>query len=212
MISRRFREILESLGSFLVDREDRKRIDYARSLIAINLDESLAIFFFNSSRINYYKKNCLIFVFRLEVFDNAMSAPCCSPLRSCSHYNRADPTVPQRVIVSENERGRGLHVGSVSSRTSNTHQRTAPRRYVQKWRSSCSTARRRRRSPSPTFSNVITSRSIWWSREAPVRGRANVNIPVRIPCVPTSCVWLRRRLDVCACISVVICDDDISSG
>lgn len=141
-----------------------------------------------------------------------MSAPCCSPLRSCSHYNRADPTVPQRVIVSENERGRGLHVGSVSSRTSNTHQRTAPRRYVQKWRSSCSPARRRRRSPSPTFSNVVTSRPTWWSREAPVRGRANVNIPVRIPCVPTSCVRLRRRLDVCACISVVICDDDISSG
>lgn len=61
--------------------------------------------------------------------------------------------------LPENARGRGLHVGSVSSRTSNTHQRSAPRRYVQKWRSSCSAARRRRRSPSPTLANVVTSRT-----------------------------------------------------
>lgn len=82
--------------------------------------------------------------------------------------------------LPENERGRGLHVGSVSSRTSNTHQRTAPRRYVQKWRSSRSVVRRRRRSPSPTFANVVVAihspGSIWWSRGAPARGRANVNI------------------------------------
>lgn len=111
----------------------------------------------------------------------------------------------------ENERGRGLHVGSVSSRTSNTHQRTAPRRYVQKWRSSRSTVRRRRRR-SPTSSRTAR-RSTWWSREAPARGRANVNISVRIPCVPTFCVravtWVGGcvRVCACACVSAEIRDE-----
>lgn len=75
--------------------------------------------------------------------------------------HRAYPTVPQRAIVSENywrtreERGRGLHVDSVSSRTSNTHQRTAPRRYIQKWRFSHSD-----NPSSSAFVNVVTIRSL----------------------------------------------------
>lgn len=89
----------------------------------------------------------------------------------------------------ENERRRGLHVSSVSSRTSNTHQRTAPRRYVQKWRSSCSTVRRRRRSPSPTFSNVVTSRSsidlVEPRGASPWKSQRKY---ISIPCVPTSCL------------------------
>jgi len=121
-------------------------------------------FFFNFNKATNWRKKCSIFAFQLRTFNDVTSAPCCLPLRSCSHYNHADPTILQRTIVSENcrenERGRGLHVGSVSSRTSNTDQRTAPRRYVQKWRSSRSIVRRRRRSPSPTFANVRRHESL----------------------------------------------------
>ena len=113
------------------------------------------------------------------------------PLQSRELHN---PTTGDCIgELPENERGRDLHVGSVSSRTSNTHQRTASRRYVQKWRSSHNIVHRRRRSPLPTFANVVTSRSTWWNREAPIRGRANVNIPVRIRKYTVRSYVLRAR-------------------
>lgn len=48
--------------------------------------------------------------------------------------------------------------------------------------------------PSSAFANVVTDPlagtrwPTWWNRKASVRGGANVNIPVRIPRVPASCM------------------------
>lgn len=129
-------------------------------LTSVNFNK---VFFFsqnwwNEKESNWCRNCQLLFLIFQHLIVNRS---CCLPLRPCCHHNRAYPTVPQRAIVSENcwrtreERGRGLHVDSVSLRTSNTRQRTAPRRYIQKWRFSHSD-----NPSSSAFVNVVTIRSL----------------------------------------------------
>ncbi|TGZ48919.1 hypothetical protein DBV15_08055 [Temnothorax longispinosus] len=170
-------EILKNLRLFLIDRETI--IDFARLSVIVDLGESL-------ERLTTRR--------RRHVVRRYGPAPITIARTPRSHNG---------AIVSENApgnaRGRGLHVGSVSSRTSNTHQRTGTAA-----RSSSSTPKSV--ADVRKTSSRAARRTTWWSRETPVRGEANVNIyQFRIPCAFLYVLrargyvggWMRVRVRAC---------------
>lgn len=151
-----------------------------------------------------------MFNFRLltmSVWQRDAGAMLFTALRSCSHYNRADPTVPQRAIVSENRRrtreeGVSMSVQWAHARRTLINARhrgvTSKNGVPRVAQLAVDAEVRRRRSPT---SPRAARRSTWWSREA--RGRANVNITSSHTArsyVLRARGYVGGRVDACTCV------------